>query len=139
MSNTQIKFLALVMVGLGIVGGCGEVSTTVTGTSNRKLTMVAPADQSVRQGDANKVALVIVRQNFEDAVEIEIADLPSGVTVAGGNKLTIPSGMLKVDTMTLVADKDASVVTDHLVSVTASGPDGISATEFFKVTVKART
>lgn len=138
MRNSQLGLLAISILGLGIAGACGKMSSTVTGTSGRQLTIIAPADQSLRQGDANKVTLAIVRKNFDDAVEIEISDLPSGVSVAGGTTLTIPSGTLKIDSMTLVAENDAALVSDHRVSVTAKGPDGISVTEFFKLNVKSR-
>ena len=136
MLKIHISLILLSLLGLQVLAGCGKMSSTVSGTSGRKLTLVAPADQSLNQGDNNKVALAIVRQNFEDAVEIEISELPKGVTVAGGTKLSIPSGMLKTDTITLVAEKDATVVNDHRVRVTAKGPEGISVTEFFNLTVR---
>lgn len=126
------------ILGFGIVGACDKGSSTVTGTSGAKLTIVQPADQTITQGETNKVGLAIVRQNFDNAVEIEIDGLPSGVSVAGGTKLTIPTGTVKFDSMTLVADKDAAVVRDHRVSVTAKGPDGTKVTEFFKLTVKSK-
>ena len=139
MRNMTVALMALLVVGSVVAGGCGKVSSTVSGSSGRKLTILAPADQTVKQGDTNKVGLAIVRQNFNDAVEVEVSDLPSGVTVAGGSKLTIAAGSLSTDSMTLIADKDAAVITDHRVSVTAKGPDGISVTEFFKLTVKAKS
>ena len=126
------------ILGMSVAIGCNDASSTVSGPSGRKLTLVKPSDQSVRQGDAEKFSVAIVRQEFEDAVELVVADLPKGVSIAGGKSLLIPAGAVNFDSMTLVAEKDADVVKDHLASLTAKGPDGVSVTEFFKITVKAR-
>lgn len=132
-----ITFAAAIL-GITALTSCDAASSTVSGPSGRKLSLVKPADQSVRQGDAEKFAVVIVRQKFDEAVELVVADLPKGVSIAGGKSLIIPAGAVKLDSMTLVADADAAVVKDHRVSLTAKGPDGISVTEFFTVTVKVR-
>ena len=117
---------------LGAVAGCGK--STVEGVDGHKLTLVKPVDQTVKQGATEKVAVAILRRGFDNPVEIEVDDLPKGVTVSGGRTATIPTGALKLD-VTLVAAADAPLVRDHRVSVTAKGPGGIAVTEFFKLDV----
>ena len=126
------------IVALTAIGACGKLSSSVSGEAGKKLTLVAPADQSITQGGTEALAVVIVRKNFDDIVDFEINELPSGITVAEGSKLSIPAGKLKSESVTLLAAVDASVVKNHRVSVTAKGPDGIAVTEYFRLTVKAR-
>lgn len=131
--------LLIVLCALAFAGAACTKKSTVEGSGGKKLTLVAPMNQTVKQGDTNKVDFAIVRTNFDDPVEIEISNLPSGVTVAQGNRVTIPSGKLRVDGITLVASSDATLVRDHQVSVTAKGPEGIAVTEYFKVTVEPKS
>jgi len=132
--NTTIALAAV--AALAVLGGCEKSS--VTGEHGEKLTLVKPADQSIKQGDSNKLGIAITRKNFDDAVEIEITNLPSGVTVANGARQTIPSGGMKLDSVTLVAAPDAALVKDHRVAVTARGPGGIAVTEHFELDVEAK-
>lgn len=138
MNLFRLALAGIAVAAITAATGCDQMSSTVSGKSGKKLTLVSLADQTVRQGDANKLGVTIVRQDFDSVVTISIADLPSGVSVAGGSNLEIPKGSLKMDSMTLVAARDAAVVKDHRVAVTAKGPDGISVTEYFNLTVEAR-
>ncbi|HYC78135.1 MAG TPA: hypothetical protein VEI02_10960 [Planctomycetota bacterium] len=123
---------ALAFTGLA---ACGK--TTVEGPAGQKLTIVKPADQTVKQGETNKVTITVNRTGFDAPVQIEVRDLPSGVSVAGGNTLTIPTDDNLV-TVTLVAAADAPPTGDVRASVTARGLNGMAATEFFNVRVAAR-
>ena len=136
MNPSDISFFELSVFGPEIVGGCDKVSAALDVTAGQKLDIVAPADQSVRQGDQTKFTLSIVRQNCDDAVEIEITGLPQGVTLAPDSDLTIDRGMLKSRCITFIADKDAPIVGDQFITVGIRGPLGISAQDLLKLDVR---
>src|SRR5262245_12541868 len=115
-----------------LIVGCQK--STVEGPSGKKLTIVKPADQTVKRGDTNQVTVAIGRDNFKDAVAIQFDNLPNGVSVEEKEK-KIP-GDDKVATFTLKADPEAALVSNHEAKVTAVGPDGMKVTESFKITVK---
>lgn len=100
-----------------------------------KLTLVAPADQTLEQGDTEKVTVAIARKGFEEAVTVRFEGLPAGVRVVEADPL-IPKDD-NTRTFTLQADATAALVENQTATVTASGPGGMSVSEQFKVTVKA--
>src|SRR5262245_63158177 len=61
--------------------GCkkGE-QKTAEGEGGKKLTLEGPPETNVKVGDTTKVTVKITREKFTEPVEIEIADLPAGVT-----------------------------------------------------------
>ena len=109
---------------------------TVKDPQGNKLTLLKPADQTVRQGETNQVAVVIDRSGFADPVTIEFAGLPAGVRVVEADR-KIPSGDHTAN-FTLQADANASVVAKQAVKVTAYTPDGSAASKEFYLTVKQR-
>jgi len=127
----MLTTLALAVV---VWGGCKQ--TAVEGPSGKKLTLMKPADQSIKRGETNQVKVSINRDNFRDAVSIMFEDLPNGVQVQDKDKKIAPEETSA--TFTLVADPKADLVTNHNVKVTASATDGMKVTEVFKVTVKEK-
>jgi hypothetical protein len=114
--------------------GCKH--STVQDSQGRSLTLMKPADQTVRQGETDQVAVSISRSGFSDPVSVRFSGLPSGVRVVEADK-KIASDQSTAN-FTLQADPGADLVANHAVRVTAEGPSGVAATQDFKVTVKGR-
>jgi len=111
-------------------------TSTVKGPGDTSLTLVRPADQSMRQGETNEVSIMIQRENFSKAVPVSFSGLPSGVKIIEKDR-EIRSGDA-VRTFTLYADNDAGLVSNHEVLVTVEGPGGTKVTEIFLLSVKAK-
>jgi hypothetical protein len=126
--RTTTLFLACVAA----LAGC----STVKGPQDTALTIVRPVDQSMEQGETNAIKIMIQRKDFSRDVPVKFEDLPSGVKVVEKD-LTIPADDTS-KTFTLYADDDAKPVSNHEVLVTVKGPDGIQASEVFRLTVKER-
>lgn len=120
---------------LAAVIGCQK--TTVEGTDGKKLTLTKPSDQTLRQNGTNEIRIAIKRENFRDAVTVRFDNLPEGVQVLDTDKKIGPSDTTA--NFTLKADDKARLVDNHEVKVTAEGPDGMKATETFKLAVKERS
>jgi hypothetical protein len=126
----------------GLVIGClmvvavGCEKTTVEGPGNKKLTLTKPSDQSIKQGDTDSVKVNISREKFRDAVTVRFDSLPTGIEVQDREKKI---GAEETSaTFTLKAAPDAKLVENQEAKVTVEGPDGMKATETFKITVKAK-
>lgn len=117
-----------------ILPGLGCSSTTAKGDGSRKLTMVKPSNQTLKRGDTNKVMITLVRENINSEVSVRFDNLPQGVKVIEQDK-KIQNDETIVN-YTLFASNDAGLVSGNVVKVTAEGPDGLSVTESFEVTVK---
>lgn len=127
------KTIAGLMAALFLAAATGCEKTTVEGPAGKRLTIVKPADQTLKRGEINEVLVMISRENFGGSVDITFENLPKGVHVVDARP--IPSDKSR-GTFTLHADPDAGLVEKHSILVTASGPDGMRATEMFLVTVK---
>jgi hypothetical protein len=121
--------LALVLLA---APGCER--TTVETSGGGKLTLKKPADQTLTRGTTNDVRVDIDRNNIAGPVEVEVDRLPKGVHVATDDT-SIPQDKESV-TLTLHADPNADLVTNHRVTVKAKARPGVEATEVFQVTVK---
>lgn len=128
----KLALCALVTVSFVFLGGCKH--STVEGTGGKKLTLVKPANQTIKRGDTNQVTVGVTRSNFSDDVTISFDNLPQGVSVVDKEKKI--AGSDNTATYTLKADANAALVTNHEVKVTASGPDGMKVTESFTLTVQ---
>lgn len=109
-------------------------STTSTGPAGETLTLVRPADQTVRRGETNKVSVYVRRGNFDAPVELSFDGLPRGVEVVE-RAPRIQAGVALAE-VTLYAKPDADLVTGQAVKVTATGGDHLNAVEWFHVNVK---
>ncbi len=93
-----------------------------------------PANQTLRRGDTNQVAILLMRENVPADVPVRFDNLPAGVKVVEKDR-KVKEGELIVN-YTLYAANDADLVSGHKVKVTASEPEGLGVTESFEVTVK---
>ena len=116
----------------GLAAGCEK--TTVESSAGKKLTLVKPSNQTITRGETEKVMVAVARTNFEGPVMVRFNDLPRGVSVVDSTS--------NIDgnerTFVLKAAADADLVKNHSASVTATGPDGMAATEKFEITVKEK-
>jgi len=129
----MLKKLAMSIVILGLAApGCEK--TTVKGPEGKKLTLVKPMDTTIERGETRKVSISIARENYSGPVTVKFEGLPAGVTVADGGRQIEGNER----TFALVASNNADLVSNHAAEVTISGPDGISATEVFHVTVREK-
>ena len=119
---------------LVLVAAPGCERTTVETSGGSKLTLKKPADQTLVRGKTNDVRVEIDRKDLAGPVEVEVDRLPKGVHVATDNT-SIPQEQESV-TLTLHADPNADLVTNHRVTVKAKASPGVEATEVFQVTVK---
>ena len=113
------------------VFGCEQ--TTVEGTGGRKLTLSQPSSQTLKRGETNTISISITRASFSNPVEVKFSNLPKGVSVVEDKKIGTDQNS---GTYTLHAAPDADLVANHVAKVTVEGPDGMTATETFQITVK---
>ena len=118
---------------LPLAMGCKSESTVVAKTGG-KLTLEKPVDVTITRGGQAEVKITIKRENLEGPVSVQFAALPSGVTVADGDKKIVGNE----GTYNLKAADTADLGGGHQGQVTAKGPEGVSATETFKIAVKAK-
>jgi hypothetical protein len=130
----MIRKITICLMSVAILGTACE-KTTVEGPSGKKLTLVKPANQTIARGASEKVTVMIKRTNFTEAVSIQFKDLPAGVTVVDGTTQIEQND----HTFVLSASPTADLVGNHVASVTATGPEGLSATEQFNITVKEKS
>lgn len=107
-------------------------SSSVSGPGSTKLKLIQPKDQTLQRGKTNDVAVSIARDDFTGPVAIEVTQLPAGVKVTN-SKTEVPSTD-KSTTLTLHAQPDAALVTNHRVIVIARAGD-MEVAEGFKLTV----
>lgn len=126
----KLGFVLIPLVTL-FAAACNE--REVQGAHGKELGLTAPADQTIKQGAANDVAVKIDRGDFAGPVTIEFTGLPAGVTVA--NLGPIATGE-EMKSYTLRAAPTATLVDDHLVTVVATAAD-MRVQQTFKVDVEA--
>lgn len=98
-----------------------------------KLTLNEPANQTMRQGESNRVAVTVHRSGFSDPVRVTFSNLPHGVSVRDDTILPGDSSKAFV----LVATNDAAVVEKQIVTVHALA-NGMETMQTFALTVKPR-
>jgi hypothetical protein len=123
----RIAFASLAL--LFALGACQH--TKVQGSGGAQLGLTEPANQWLRRGQSNNVAIQINRDNFDGPVDVNFSNLPAGVSV--GNPGPIPAGDF-VRNYTLTVGADAPLVKQHPVTVTASARD-MRVTQTFNVDV----
>lgn len=124
----------MLCMGVLLLGSSACKESTVQGPADKKLTIVKPSDTSVTRGDTAKVALTVKREHFSDPVTIEFSRLPKGVSIVDdGSKV---EGSER--TFVMKAADDADLVSNHVATVSARGPDGMTTTVEFEITVKDR-
>jgi uncharacterized membrane protein len=129
---TCLLTVALLSGGVGCTKG---EKKTVEGEGGKKLTLKAPGNTTVKQGDTAAISVDITREKFNDPVELKITGLPEGVSIMEDN-MTISKDATSTK-LTLKAAADAKPVDDHPVTVTATS-GGLKQDATFKVTVKKK-
>jgi len=124
--------LTVALLGGGVGCNKGE-KHTVEGKKGEKLTLKAPADTSVNQGDTTKIKVSITREKLNDPVKLEFKDLPAAVSIME-NDMTIAKDATSAE-FNLKAASDAKLVDGHKVAVIASAAD-LKVEANFKVSVK---
>jgi len=125
------QFLTCLVLATGLAA-CA--STTATGPHGEELTLVKPADQTVRRGETNKVSVYVRREKLDDPIELKIEGLPQGVEVVERDPRVAAGSNLAE--LTLYARPDADLVSGHAVKVTAKARDELVAIQWFHVDVK---
>jgi len=120
------------LLSLFVFAGCAH-QATATNRNGSRLTLNEPSNQTIRQGETNRVAVHIAREGFGDAVKVAFSNLPRGISV---QEDTIPAGDSSKD-FTLIASTDAAVVERQIVTVQANGA-GMNTMQTFELTVKPR-
>jgi hypothetical protein len=133
------------LVGALALTGCHQNSTTAPSTNpnkpgeTRKLTITSPGDQSVTVNNTDKFTVRINRDHFDGPVDVQVQDLPPGVTVVNTD-MTIPAGKDSLE-VTIKADDKAQPVNKHHAKVIAKAKDQADmkeTSEVFDVSVKAK-
>ena len=132
-----MKWTAFALVAALAVGvvGCGEKGT-VQGKDDKKLTLTAPANTSIKQGGTETVTVKIKREHFDEPVTVSFDNLPKGVSVKETD-MKFDKGATERK-FTLEAKDDATVEDGQEVKVTAKGPGDLKITEPFKLDVKKK-
>jgi hypothetical protein len=125
------QFLTSLVLATGLAA-CA--SSTATGRYGEELTLVQPADQTVRRGETNKVSVYVRRDKLDRPVELKIDGLPQGVEIVE-REPRVAAGTNLAE-LTLYARPDADLVSGHAVKVTASAGDETKAVQWFHVNVK---
>jgi hypothetical protein len=89
-------------------------------------------DVAIRRGRDAKTVAHVFRDGLPGTVLVRFSNLPSGVTVVDD-----ANGLLgEHGNFTFRAEATAPLVDDHLVTATATGPDGETATATFEMSVR---
>jgi hypothetical protein len=119
-----------------IVGCPNPVSTSVNARGDKKLTLTRPSNVSVARNGNVEVTVKIARDGFRDPVAVTFSELPKGVEWKDKDNKIAAEGTS--GTFTLHAREDAPLVGNHDVRVTVTGPDGLTQSDNFKLTVKEK-
>ena len=118
-------------LGLLLLTACE--TSTARGANGEELTLTSPADQWLRRGTSNNVAVQVARKGFDDPVEVRFLDLPVGVELVDTSP--IASGD-SIKNYTLRVAQDAPLVQKRAVTVVASSR-GMRIAQKFDVDVSA--
>jgi len=130
---TRTMMTAAVLALAGLTAACDVAK--VEDEKGRKITLVAPASQKLKQGETNRVLVAIARTGVAGPVRIKFDGLPSGVTVVE-TPTEIPADS-STATFTLHAENDAELAASRPATITAIGPGGMSVSERFNIDVVA--
>ena len=76
-----VSCLLAVALLVGSPGCKGGSKKTAEGEGGKKLTVKAPADTSVKQGETTMINVDITREKFNDPVDLKFSGLPDGVII----------------------------------------------------------
>ena len=135
MKRFSLVFSSL-LAAVFLVAGCTNRGPgTPDGDGAKKLTLKAPADASLTQGETATINVVIAREKFNEPVTLKFTGLPEGVTIVE-NDPTIAKDATSAK-LTLRAAADAKVMDSHAITITGAG-GGMTQEATFKVSVKKK-
>jgi hypothetical protein len=121
--------IALVCIGIDL--GCTSTATSSTGAA--RITLSKPSNQTMERGETNMVEIKFWKENISSNVLVHFENLPAGVEVTE-NDMNSKDNHCTMN-YRLTASRNASLVNEQVVKVTAEGPDGLAVTESFQVSV----
>jgi len=142
-----MKKLAFLLFSVGTLFaiGCEKGTSTAPSTdpnrpqAARKLSVTSPGEQSITPDRTDEMTISISRENITGPVEIELKNLPEGVSLVTQD-MTIPADKNSMKA-TIKADPKTKPVEDHVVTITARAKDQKDlpeATTTFKLDVKGK-
>jgi hypothetical protein len=124
--------LLLTISALLLAGVSACEQTTTEGKGKKALTINKPSAVSLQRGSTAELTIEIERQQAPGAVTVEFSNLPDGVNVEqNGREITGNEATFVFD-----ASEDASLVANHMLTVTIEGPNDLQASEQFELTVE---
>jgi len=121
-----------ITVALVLCGAACDKNTT-QGPGGKRLTLTQPADQTLKRGETNEIAISIGRDNFTGPVQVRFEKLPRGVEAVQSKDIAADQTRV---VYTLHAANDADLVQKHEAVVVAQGPEGMATRQTFLVTVE---
>ncbi|MGE3809387.1 MAG: hypothetical protein AB7K24_32385 [Gemmataceae bacterium] len=111
-----LKLIALGLLSVALIG-CSKESAQVEGKGGKKLELTGPSKTDVTQGETAKITIKVDRKEFKGPVDLEVSQLPEGITVLENEK-RIVEGKDSVE-LTLKATPEAPPVAGHKAQVAA--------------------
>jgi len=136
-----MRWISLVAAALMVSTGCSDKKTASgTGEGDKKLDVTAPGTLTLKQGESKNVKLKITRKNFTDSVDVDISNLPEGVTI---KESTAKEGArVKFDkdatemTLTVHAAEKAPVNKEGKKAMVSATGGGVSTKDVAEWTIK---
>ena len=127
-------YLAVAVIALACaVSGLGCSARSTSSTGPRKITLLKPSNQTLIRGGTHKIEITVHKENIDSDVSVRFDNLPEGVDVVEMDMNSADNEC--VANYTLSASNSAVLVSEQVVRVTAEGPDGLSVTQSFALTV----
>jgi hypothetical protein len=130
-----MKNLSFAVLAAAVLFSAGCSTTTSHGPNGSALTLLEPSNQTIERGTTNDIMIAVDRGGFSGPVAIRFDGLPHGVSIVDANP-TIQADD-NVVMFTMKATRDAAIVSNQYVTVTATGPGELSSTESFKMSVES--
>jgi hypothetical protein len=136
----KLLYAGAMAIGFMCPIGCEQKTTTSSNPNNpnspRSITIDTKSSQTITQDKTDEIDVLITRKEFNGPVDLEVKDLPKGVTLETKD-LTIGGDKNKL-TLTLKAAPDATPVVDHTFHIVTKSKEVASVTANVKLTVKAK-
>lgn len=115
-----------------LLAAAGCQKAQVRGSGGREMTLTTPRSITITRGETKAVEVGVDRKMFADPVTVRLSRLPNGVNA---ERL---SQTIETDAATFLisAARDATLVVNQPVEVTAEGPDNMVVTDHIPLTVQ---
>lgn len=126
-----MRNLAVTAFCLAIFAALGCQESTVRGPEGKAMTISLPGPITLQRGQNYPLTMGIERKGFSGPVTVSIAQLPNGVAVQEKTQTVETDKAVFM----LTASDTAEIVGNQQVKVKASGPTGITTTQYLSLTV----